>query len=181
MRLVPEQLSVAIEIDHRGDPRGMVAAIAGTGAQAKIRCGGVTPDLIPSTEQVAGFIAACAAGGVAFKATAGLHHPVRAEHALTYEPDAPRGVMHGFLNVFTASGMAHAHKLGADDLLPILEATDPGAFILTEGGLTFRGLFAENAQVARGRESFAMGIGSCSFTEPLEDLSAIGVLEAQTA
>lgn len=181
MNVVPEQLSVAIEVDHRQDVRGIVAAIAGTGATAKIRCGGVTPDLIPSTQQVADFIAACAAAGVAFKATAGLHHPIRKERPLTYESDAPLGTMHGFLNVFTAAVMAHAHRLSANELIPILEATNDNAFILTEGGLTFQDTFADNAQVARARESFATGIGSCSFTEPVEDLIELGILQSQTA
>lgn len=181
MHLVPEQLSVAIEVDHRTDVRGMIAAIAGTGATAKIRCGGVTPDLIPTTREIADFIAACGAAGVAFKATAGLHHPIRKERPLTYEADAPRGVMHGFLNVFVAAVMAHAHRLSSDELLPILEATNDNAFIFTEGGLTFQDTFADNAQVARARESFAIGIGSCSFTEPVEDLVELGILEKQTA
>ena len=43
---------------------------------------------------------------VAFKATAGLHHPVRAEHPLTYAADAPAPTMHGFLNVFVAAAAA---------------------------------------------------------------------------
>ena len=47
---------------------------------AKIRTGGVTPEAIPSIEQLAAFILACADRQLAFKATAGLHHPVRACH-----------------------------------------------------------------------------------------------------
>ena len=36
----------------------------------------------------------------------GLHHPIRAERALTYAPDSPRATMHGFLNVFAAAAFA---------------------------------------------------------------------------
>ena len=64
------------------------------------------PEAIPDPADLARFIAACAAAGVPWKATAGLHHPVRAEQALTYEPGAPRAVMHGFLNVFAAAAFA---------------------------------------------------------------------------
>ncbi len=40
---------------------------------------------------------------VAFKATAGLHHPLRGDYALTYATDSARGTMYGFLNLFLAS------------------------------------------------------------------------------
>ena len=76
------------------------------GCFAKVRTGGVKPDAIPSVASLATFIRACADRRLAFKATAGLHHPVRAEHPLTYAPDAPRAVMHGFLNVFLAAAFA---------------------------------------------------------------------------
>jgi hypothetical protein len=73
---------------------------------AKLRTGGVTPESIPSPAEVAEFIWDCARAPVPFKATAGLHHPVRAEHRLTYAPDGPRAVMHGFVNVFLAAAAA---------------------------------------------------------------------------
>ena len=50
--------------------------------------GGVTPESIPSPEQVAEFIWDCARAPVPFKATAGLHHAVRAEQP--YETSATR-------------------------------------------------------------------------------------------
>lgn len=177
MKIVPEQLEPFIELDHTQDLRGLLAAIAGTGGRAKIRCGGVTPDLIPSVGEVARFIANCAAAEVSFKFTAGLHHPVRAEHALTYDSDPPRATMHGFLNVFTASAMARVHRLSASDLEPILKDTDPKSFIFTDTGLTWHEHFVPITRLARVRESFAISVGTCSFTEPIEDLMEIGLLE----
>ena len=44
------------------------------GIRAKVRCGGATTPRVPD---LAGFVAACRRLGVPFKATAGLHHPVR--------------------------------------------------------------------------------------------------------
>ena len=79
--------------------------LAGKGLRAKIRTGGVTPDAFPSAETIAQFIRECRDHRVAFKATAGLHHPLRCVKPLTYEPDAPTGTMHGFLNVFIAAAM----------------------------------------------------------------------------
>src|SRR5262245_39438675 len=87
-----------------------------SGCFAKLRSGGVKHEAIPSVEEVAAFIRACADRRLAFKATAGLHHPVRSMQPLTYAPDAPRAVMHGFLNVFLASAFAW-HSLR--DLEPI--------------------------------------------------------------
>ena len=77
-----------------------------TDAFAKVRTGGLTPEAIPSSAQLADFLTAAAARKLPFKATAGLHHPVRSMRALTYAPDSPRAVMHGFLNVFTAASFA---------------------------------------------------------------------------
>lgn len=177
MKVVPEQLEPFIELDHRQDLRGLLAAIAGTGGRAKIRCGGVTPDLIPSVGEVARFIANCAAAEVSFKFTAGLHHPMRSEQALTYEQDAPRSTMHGFLNVFTAAAMARVNRLGADELHDIITETDPKSFIFTDTGLTWHEHFVPTARLSRVRESFAISVGTCSFTEPIEDLMEIGLLE----
>ena len=95
------------------------------GCFAKLRTGGVKPEAIPSINAVAAFIRFCAERRLPFKATAGLHHPIRAEHPLTYEANAPRAVMHGFLNVFLAAAFAwHGEK----DIEPILAETDPAAF-----------------------------------------------------
>lgn len=181
MKAVPEQLEPFIELDHTQDLRGMIAAIAGTGGRAKIRCGGITPNLIPESVDIARFISNCAAAEVSFKFTAGLHHPVRGVQNLTYEDVPPRAVMHGFLNVFTAAAMARVNRLDEDTLIDIIEETDPKAFIFTDTGLSWHEHFVPNTRLARVRESFAISVGSCSFTEPIEDLVAIGLLEKANA
>jgi hypothetical protein len=48
---------------------------AGTGV--KVRCGGMTPDAVPSVERLAEVLAGCAKRRLPLKATAGLHHPFR--------------------------------------------------------------------------------------------------------
>lgn len=73
---------------------------------AKIRTGGLTPDAIPSSEEIAEFLHRAAARRMPFKPTAGLHHPIRSYRALTYASDSPRAVMHGFVNVFVAAAFA---------------------------------------------------------------------------
>ncbi len=142
------------------------------GYLAKVRTGGVKPEAIPSITAVADFIRTCADQRLAFKATAGLHHPVRAEHALTYEPDAPRAVMHGFLNVFVAAALAWH---GDRNLEPVLTETDPTAFRFDDRAhWRDRSLSAE--QVRDARTNFAHAFGSCSFEEPVRDLETLGLL-----
>src|SRR5262249_48230544 len=60
------------------------------GSFAKMRTGGVTPEAIPSADTVAEYILACAERRLAFKATAGLHHPIRAMQPLTYDANPLR-------------------------------------------------------------------------------------------
>lgn len=142
--------------------------IARRGLRAKIRTGGITPDAFPAIASVAGFLRACKAKGVAFKATAGLHHPVRCVKPLTYEPDAPTGTMHGFLNVFLAAAMLdHADE--------ILAETDPRAFTFDDQGAWWRGHRAGTMDLVEMR-TFATSFGSCSFEEPIADLRELGWL-----
>ena len=84
------------------------------GGRAKIRTGGMTPDAIPPSDIVADFLMQCAKYDVPFKATAGLHHPIRCCKPLTHEPDAPTGMMHGFMNVFLAAAAAWPACLQGD-------------------------------------------------------------------
>jgi hypothetical protein len=142
------------------------------GCFAKIRTGGVKPDAIPTVAEVAAFILACAERKLAFKATAGLHHPVRAEQALTYAPDSPRAVMHGFLNVFLAACFAWN---GRSEIEPLLAETDPTAFRFDDCA-HWRDWSLDAAEVQDARTNFAHAFGSCSFEEPVHDLEALGLL-----
>ena len=142
------------------------------GCFAKMRTGGVKPEAIPSPETVASFILGCAERKLAFKATAGLHHPIRKEYALTYEPDAPRSTMHGFLNVLMASAFAwHGEKR----IEEIIAEQDPHAFSFNDSvHWRHKSLTAE--QVRDARINFMHAIGSCSFEEPVHDLELLGLL-----
>lgn len=142
--------------------------IARRGLKAKIRTGGVTTDAFPPIENVAAFLRACKARNIEFKATAGLHHPLRCVKALTYEPNAPVGTMHGFLNVFLAAAML-------DDAEAILGEHDARAFTFDDEGATWRGRRASLADLAEMRR-FAISFGSCSFEEPVGDLQELGWL-----
>ena len=178
---IPEAIDVAFEIPPSviidGDPRGFIAALSGGDAIAKIRCGGVEQSMFPSSADIARFILACKAAGVAFKCTAGLNHPIRAEHNLTYEDDSPRGVMHGFVNVFFASAFVRASKSPKEEtVVAILNETNPEAFVFSNDGIRWREHTVSTSHLAHARESFATSYGSCSFDEPRDDLKALGLL-----
>jgi hypothetical protein len=177
---IPDDISPAFEFPREavigGDPRGFIAALAGNDALAKIRCGGITPDLFPASADVARFLIACHNAEVPFKATAGLHHPVRAEHSLTYDDNSPRGVMHGFLNVFIGAALIKVAGIDEKTAVRVLEETDPKAFVLTDTDAGWRDMTINLIELARVREAFATGYGSCSVDEPVEDLKGLGLL-----
>jgi hypothetical protein len=131
---------------------GEVAAVREAGAGAKIRCGGVTAAAFPSVEAVAAFVLACCDAGVRFKATAGLHHPVR-------HVDPATGFhMHGFLNLLAAAVFAHQ---GADDIVPVLAEEDPAAFTVDAGGLAVHWRRADGEAIATARAELYVAYGSC--------------------
>ncbi len=176
MHAIPEQLEPFFEIPVTGDLRGLVAAMAGTGARAKVRTGGVTPAAFPSTVELARFLSACAAAEVPFKATAGLHHPVRGSFPLTYEPGCASATMFGFFNVFLAAAFMVTGRAEAGEVAGILEESNARAFAFDDGGVTWRDLRLDTARLSRVRESFAVSFGSCSFEEPVADLEKLGLL-----
>jgi len=172
--LVPEHVFPFFEIplagDQAGDCRGLITAIAGVGGGAKARTGGVTADAIPSVEALARFLAACVAAEVPFKATAGLHHPLR-HHATSVGAD-----MHGFLNVFAGACVAWAHGLDEAALRRVLEHRDIDAFRFDDDGLAVDGLAVDVGRIGTFRDAIAHAFGSCSFDEPLADLRTLKLI-----
>lgn len=173
-RLGPAAEEVYVEIPLDADLEGLVRAIAHAGLRAKMRTGGVTAEAIPAATAIADFILACTAAGVAFKATAGLHHLRRGTYRLTYEPQSASAPMHGYLNVFVAAALARA---GAprDTLVAVLEEATPGAFLLLDNGIAWREHRLTTSQLAAMRTEGLTGFGSCSFREPLDELAEAGI------
>jgi hypothetical protein len=125
-----------------------VGLLAERGYRAKVRCGG---ERVPSAGELGRFLHACREARVPFKATAGLHHPL-ARHG-----------SHGFLNVLAAF-------LFAD------EAALDGHVELDERALRWDGREAGPDELERARREGLVAIGSCSFSEPVDDLRELGVL-----
>jgi hypothetical protein len=93
--------------------------------------------------------------GIPFKATAGLHHPIRHDDE------------HGFLNLLSAAVFG--------DEEAALAETEPHAFSLTADTLRWRNREAGAEKLATVRRRLLVSIGSCSFREPVDDLTALGV------
>lgn len=147
-----------IEVPGPPTPVWLAAAdeVAACGHRLKLRLGHVDHDLVPDSATVAAWIDAALDRETRFKATAGLHRAVR------HDPEG--GGMHGFLNVAAAT-KALWDGGSVDDATAVLEQRDGAALAadLADGGVT---------AARRWFTSF----GSCSVTEPRDDLIALGLL-----
>jgi hypothetical protein len=125
--------------------------VKAAGARAKVRCGPEPPPV----DELAGFIRQCREEGIPFKATAGLHHAVRTDEQL------------GFLNVLAAAVFGDEERA--------LGENDAGAFGLGET-FVWRDREAGADEIGGVRRDLFVSIGSCSFSEPVEELEALGWL-----
>lgn len=168
-----------LEIPGTGEPAAVADAVAAVARLrravrrrslgAKLRCGGATPGHSPSPEAVASFLAACRAHGLAFKLTAGLHHPIR-------HHDPELGAMrHGFVNLLVACALAEQGADAATVTAAVAES-DPAAFKVGSAGLGWRDRRVPAPVVKQMRRERFLSYGSCSFDEPVRDLEALGVL-----
>lgn len=141
-----------------------------TPAGFKVRCGGTTPDLFPTPDQLAWVIGLCRDRKVPLKATAGLHHPIR------HFNQEVQAKMHGFLNVFGAGILAYTHNLDRATLTEILEDENPSHFHFDGDTFRWQALSADPEAIANARKVGVLSYGSCSFDEPREDLRGLGML-----
>lgn len=171
-----------LEVSLLGDWRDRLALAAQAAAVAgheidpgrrvglKIRCGGLETAAFPSVEAVSAAIAACRDFEVPLKATQGLHHPIR-HHDPTLAVD-----VHGFFNLLAAALLGREHRLDERALQSLVAESEPGAFELSGNGLRHGDLGVDVAGILSGRGEGFTSFGSCSFTEPRDDLTALGWL-----
>ena len=164
------------EIDHTRPDDALMAGVAEVEGSAKIRTGGVEAAAFPSPLQVARFIRGAVRHECAFKATAGLHHPMRGRYRLTYETDSAESTMFGFLNVFLAAAFARADLLDRRALDRLLQEADPAAFLFTDDTVTWQGHELDEAELTLARHEAAVSYGSCSFAEPIDELRQLSLL-----
>jgi hypothetical protein len=132
---------------------GFDSWLAGLGGRrVKVRCGPTAP----SSDDLAAAIRSCRTRGVAFKATAGLHHAVRT------------GDQHGFLNLLAAAAFG--------DEEAALAETDAAAFGVDADTFRWRDRTVSAEEVADMRRDLFVSFGSCSFEEPVQELRELGFL-----
>lgn len=171
LRDIPAYVEVSVEFRDIS----VLDAISKTGLRAKLRMGGVVAEAFPSTISVATTLKMLAERKIAFKATAGLHHPLRSPHRFTYQPGSKEGMMHGFMNLLCASALVwFGGSVG--EAAQLLEEQNPRAWSLTTDAIRWRSLEWSTSQMQEVRERFLMSIGSCSFVEPMRDMEALGWL-----
>jgi hypothetical protein len=173
--IIPLIVTTFVEIPLGPGTHTLIAAVGAAGFRAKVRTGGVTQTAFPASADLAAFIRACATTRVPFKATAGLHHPLRSEYRLTYDEGSPACTMYGFVNLFVATGVAI--KGGSmTDIRHALEERSATAFAFSERTVTWRTYVLDINAMSELRVNGAMSFGSCSFTEPIDDLTLLGLL-----
>lgn len=172
--IMPHGFTPFFEVPIATDPAPLLDAVRRARAFAKARTGGVTAAAFPGAADVARFMGRCREAGVGFKLTAGLHHPVRAEYRLTYEADAPRGMMFGYLNALVAAVLAWDGAAEAAVAAALL-SDSPRDFSFSDDDLAFRDHSVSLARVRDARENFIISFGSCSFREPVDELASLSI------
>ncbi len=163
------------EIPIDTDPEPLVKAIGQVNGRAKVRTGGIAESLFPTSANLIRFMSACVKAGVPFKATAGLHHPIRALYRLTYDTDSKLGMMYGFLNLLLTAAFI-SKGLKEEEAVRLLEEQDPDTFHFEEDGVAWKEHRLSLEATRSARERIAISIGSCSFMEPVDDLKRLRLL-----
>jgi hypothetical protein len=89
--------------------------------------------------------------------------------------------MYGYLNLFIAAAFAWGEIQGGEGvrdssmLLQILEERDAKSFIFHDSGLNYRGHSISTTTLRDARHALAISFGSCSFREPVDDLTALAL------
>lgn len=170
-RACPDGITLFVELGVGPSLAECVDALRSVGGAAKLRTGGVVPEAFPRPADVVQFLRTCVGSGVPFKLTAGLHHPVRGTYPLTYAPDSARGTMYGYLNLFLAA--AHLLRGGSDhEALDLVTLDAPRALTVDAAAISWGSFVFPVADLVRVRDHLP-GFGSCSFREPLDDLSML--------
>jgi hypothetical protein len=168
----PAGVTPYFEIPVDGRDLNILDAIAEARCRAKLRLGGLVKESFPQASDVVKILKELAGRRIAFKATAGLHHPIRSRYPFTYEPDSPSGMMHGFVNLFFAAALMYFGG-DANDAERLLNDQDINAWEINEDTISWNTLHWTTARLREVRQKFMNSFGSCSFEEPLRDLETL--------
>ncbi|MCP6758522.1 MAG: hypothetical protein NHB32_07095 [Fischerella sp. CENA71] len=173
---LPAKVNAFFEIPLSGDLKPYLTVLQHSGAAAKIRTGGVTVDAFPNFKELCQCILTFTEARVPFKATAGLHHPLPGNHRVTYEPNSPSTLMHGFLNVAVLAALLYRQKITLQEAVEILQNFNSNSFQFTDNAITWRDYHLNIGEIEQVRQYFFRSFGSCSFQEPVDDLKELKLL-----
>lgn len=161
---LPDGITGYVEVPRDERRVAVLDALGGSRHRAKFRTGGLVPQAHPSEAELAGTLTGAASRGLTFKCTAGLHHAVRHTDGELEQ--------HGFLNVLLATEAA-LRGAPPEELAALLSQRDAAAVA---------GQVAELGpeRLAAARASFT-SFGTCSVTDPRDDLIRLGLIPATVA
>jgi len=136
----------------------------------KIRCGGVKPEMTPPTDYIVSAIHSTAKHKISLKATAGLHHP------FNHYNDSLGGIMHGFVNVFTAIILNHKYDINNKKLKTLIDDQNPDNFKWNNQSLSWNEFTVHTTEIENSKKIIS-SYGSCSFDEPLDDLKQLNLID----
>ena len=150
-----------IEVPARDFTAAVARAVDEHRYLAKVRTGGTTAQAFPDDQTLADCLVTLAQARLAFKATTGLHHAVRHRAADTgFEH-------HGFLNVLLAVAAA------LDDASREQVAAELADRDAVRVAAKISDLDVETVSAVR---SLFTSFGTCSTDEPVNDLTALGLV-----
>lgn len=184
--LLPPHSDLFFEVPLDATLPDYIGVLQGTRAAVKVRTGGLAPANFPTADVLAQFLVTCAAARIPFKATAGLHHPLRSWHSL---PSGHAVRMHGFLNLAIAAAFAYGYGATAAEVASVLQIDTPDDLIFSGHEIICHSpLWSEEPELscvaghlpleilARVRSRYFLGIGSCSFQAPIAELYRLKLL-----
>jgi len=162
---VDKAMSIGHQVDLISEGLGARHRVGGV----KLRCGGATEDAFPEPNEVAEFVMAATDRSLPFKATAGLHQPIR------HFDDAIGIERHGFLNILMAAALAE-RGMDATSVEAVIADTDKDAFSVSAAFASWREHEIPGSALRRVRRTGFVAYGSCDFDEPTETLESLGFL-----
>lgn len=167
---LPTEIESFFEIPLSENLETYLSVLQGTKASAKIRTGGLTTQAFPNVEKLCRFILTSAEAQVPFKATAGLHHPIRGKYPISYETNSASATMHGFLNLSIVSALVYGQKITESEALQVLQELSITSFQVQEDTITWNNFHLNIDEIQTARKLFFRSFGSCSFQEPIDEI-----------
>ncbi len=136
----------------------------------KLRTGGTASTEIPQSKTIVSAIRECLDHKVVLKFTAGMHHPFRHHDKLL------NAKMHGFINVFGAGILAFRHAISDHELRDMIDDENSENFIFNDESFEWKGWISDTKEIHGARNGLVISYGSCSFSEPTDDLKELKFL-----